>query len=203
MPDSESTLEARIRAADTSALVVYLETKKNSLLAHIERKIGADLRKRIDPEDVFQETILAALRELPTAAGAIEDLSGWLRHLADQRIVDLARHHRAEKRDPRREVSGHQKGADPMAASVELIALLSASMTSASMKAVRGERQVRLQDCLKQFSPESREALRMRYGEGLATKEIAAQLGKSDVSVRVLLSRTLQELQKRLAEETG
>ena len=179
---------------------MYLEANKRTLLAHIERKIGADLRKRIDPDDIFQETVLAALRGLPAAAGNIQDVFGWLRHLAEQRAIDLARHHRAGKRDPRREAPGRQPAADSAAASVEMIALLSTSLTTASMAAVRGERQVRLQACLTGLSTESREALRLRYGEGLATKEIAARMGRSDVSVRVLLSRTLQELQKRLAE---
>jgi len=44
--------------------------------------------------------------------------------------------------------------------------------------------------------PEQREAIRMRYVEGLATKAIAARLGRSDVSVRVMLSRTIQKLQE-------
>ena len=201
--ESDAELEARIRAGQMDALVMYLEANKRALLAHIERKIGADLRKRIDPDDIFQETVLAALRNLPTAAGTIQDVFGWLRHLAEQRAVDLARHHRAEKRDPRREVSGHQQGTDPAAASIELIALLSASLTTASMAAVRGERQLRLQACLSEMSDESCEALRLRYGEGLPTKEIAARLGRSDVSVRVLLSRTVQDLQKRLSEGTS
>ncbi|HEX3313468.1 MAG TPA: sigma-70 family RNA polymerase sigma factor [Gemmataceae bacterium] len=200
---SDAELEARIRAGQMDALVMYLEANKRTLLAHIERKIGADLRKRIDPDDIFQETVLAALRGLPAAAGNIQDVFGWLRHLAEQRAIDLARHHRAGKRDPRREVSGRQPAADPGAASVELVALLSASLTTASMAAVRGERQGRLQACLTGLSPESREALRLRYGEGLATKEIAARMNRSDVSVRVLLSRTLQALQKLLADETS
>jgi RNA polymerase sigma-70 factor (ECF subfamily) len=197
---SEAELEARIRVGQMDALVMYLEAKKNALLAHIERKIGGDLRRRVDPDDIFQETVLAALRGLPTAAGNIEDVFGWLRYLAEQRAIDLARHHHAEKRDPRREVSGHQKGSDPGAASVELIALLSASLTSASSAAVRGERQRRLEECMAELPAESREALRLRYGEGMPTKEIATRLGRTDVSVRVLLSRTLQQLQQSLAE---
>jgi RNA polymerase sigma-70 factor (ECF subfamily) len=34
--------------------------------------------------------------------------------------------------------------------------------------------------------------------DGLPTKEIAERLGKSDVAVRVLLSRTVQKLQQLL-----
>ena len=104
---------------------MYLEANKRALLAHIERKIGGDLRKRVDPDDVFQELVLAAAsRSSSRAAGNIhDDVFGWLHDiLAEQRAVDLARHHRAEKRDPRREVAGRVQGADSAAASVELIA---------------------------------------------------------------------------------
>jgi RNA polymerase sigma-70 factor (ECF subfamily) len=36
--------------------------------------------------------------------------------------------------------------------------------------------------------------------DGLATKEIAERLGKSDVAVRVMLSRTVQKLQQLLGD---
>jgi DNA-directed RNA polymerase specialized sigma24 family protein len=42
--------------------------------------------------------------------------------------------------------------------------------------------------------------MRMRYVDGLATKEIAERLGKSDVAVRVMLSRTVQKLQQLLGD---
>jgi DNA-directed RNA polymerase specialized sigma24 family protein len=40
----------------------------------------------------------------------------------------------------------------------------------------------------------------LRYGEGLATKDVATRLGKTDVATRVLLSRLVQQLQERLEE---
>ena len=42
--------------------------------------------------------------------------------------------------------------------------------------------------------------LRLRYLEGLPSKEIADRLGKSDGAVRVMLTRSLDKLQKLLAE---
>jgi RNA polymerase sigma-70 factor (ECF subfamily) len=38
----------------------------------------------------------------------------------------------------------------------------------------------------------------MRYAEGLPTKEIAAKLGKTDVAIRVLLSRSVRVLEQQL-----
>jgi DNA-directed RNA polymerase specialized sigma24 family protein len=36
--------------------------------------------------------------------------------------------------------------------------------------------------------------------DGLTTKDIAGRIGKSDVAVRVMLSRTVQKLQQLLGE---
>ncbi|MCA9018130.1 MAG: sigma-70 family RNA polymerase sigma factor, partial [Planctomycetaceae bacterium] len=44
-------------------------------------------------------------------------------------------------------------------------------------------------------------AIRLKYVEGLPTKEIAAQLGKSDVAVRVMVSRSMAKLQEILKHE--
>ena len=69
------------------------------------------------------------------------------------------------------------------------------------MAAVRGERQQRLEACLARLPEVSRQVLRLRYGEGLPTRAVAERVGKSHAAVRVLLSRTLQELQRQLQED--
>ena len=56
-------------------------------------------------------------------------------------------------------------------------------------------------DALAELPESDREALRLRYVEGLPTKEIAAKLGKSDGAVRVMLSRAVDKLQQMLGDE--
>ena len=201
MSETEEQLETRIRARDSQALVVYLEMKKLPLLSIIERRLGADLRKRIEPEDVLQEVGMSAISNLANSEDPPNDIFPWLCRTIELRIIDLARHHKAEKRDLRREVSGNQQAAGMENTSGDLIALLSASLTSASMRAVRCERQSKLDECLSELPESTRNVLRMRYGDGLATKEIAKRMGKSDVAIRVLISRTVQDLQKRLVND--
>ena len=45
---------------------------------------------------------------------------------------------------------------------------------------------------------EQRDALRMRYLEGLPSKDIAERLKKTDGAVRVMLTRSLAKLQELL-----
>jgi RNA polymerase sigma-70 factor (ECF subfamily) len=192
-----ASLADRVRQHDPAALAAYLEDRRPALLAFIERRLGSALRGKLEPQDVLQELAVKSLRELPNTDLSTRDPFGWLCHLAEQCIVDGHRHFAADKRAAAKEVPGNVRIGD---GSQDLVALLAASLTSPSMAAVRDERQQRLIDVIAEFPDEHREALRLRYGEGLPTKEVAAKLGKSDVATRVLLSRLVQQLQERLEE---
>ena len=193
MPDP--TLADRVRNRDAAALAAYLEERRPALLSFVERRLGSALRGKLEPQDVLQELAVKALRELPNADLSTRDPFGWLCHLAEQCIVDDHRHFAADKRASGREVPGNIRVGD---GSQDLVALLAASLTSPSMAVVRNERQRRLMDVVATLPEEHREALRLRYGEGLPTKDVAGKLGKSDVATRVLLSRLVQQLQERL-----
>ena len=81
--------------------------------------------------------------------------------------------------------------------------MLSASLTSPTQAVVRNERQARLAEALASFPAEHRELLRLRYGEGLPTKDVATRIGKSEVATRVLLSRLVHRLQELLGPAEG
>jgi RNA polymerase sigma-70 factor (ECF subfamily) len=192
-----ASLADRVRQHDPAALAAFIEDRRPALVAFIERRLGSALRGKLEPQDVLQELAVKSLRELPNTDLSTRDPFGWLCHLAEQCIVDGHRHFAADKRASAKEVPGNVRVGD---GSQDLVALLAASLTSPSMAAVRDERQQRLIDVIAEFPTEHREALRLRYGEGLPTKEVAAKLGKSDVATRVLLSRLVQQLQERLGE---
>ena len=195
MPDEP--LADRVRKRDATALAAFLEERRPALLSFVDRRLGSALRGKVETQDILQELAIKALRELPQADLSTRDPFGWLCHLAEQCIVDDHRHFAAGKRASGREVPGNVRIGD---GSQDLVALLAASMTSPSMAVVRDERQRRLMDVVATFPDDHREALRLRYGEGLPTKEVALKLGKSDVATRVLLSRLVQQLQDRLGE---
>ena len=56
---------------------------------------------------------------------------------------------------------------------------------------------------LSKLSPEQREALKLRYIDNLPSKEIATRLGKSDGAIRVMLTRSLGQLQQLLGPENA
>jgi RNA polymerase sigma-70 factor, ECF subfamily len=193
--DTTDPLVARVRAGESAALGEFLAQQRLPLLAFIERRLGTALRGKVEPQDVLQEVAIKALRELPRTDFTTLDPFGWLCHLAEQCIVDGHRHFAAGKRAAGRETPANAPVGD---SSQDLVALLTASMTTPTQAAVRGERERRLHEALATFPDEHREALRLRYGEGLSTKDIAEKLNKTDVSVRVLLSRLVHRLQELL-----
>jgi RNA polymerase sigma-70 factor (subfamily 1) len=197
MPDQP--LPERVKAGDGSALAAYLEERRPALRAFVERRLGPTLRGKLEPDDVLQELAVKALHELERQP-QITDPFNWLCHLAEQCIVDGHRRFAADKRDAGREVPGNVRVGE---ASQDLVALLAVSLTTPSAAVVRDERQRRLQEALVALPEEHREALRLRYAEGLSTKEVAGRLKKSDVATRVLLSRLVQKLQELLGPGEG
>ena len=104
-----------------------------------------------------------------------------------------------QKRDAGREVPLGSPSGDT--AHAGLIDLLVVSMTTATQAFSRNQRELHLLEALAKLPADQREALRLRYVEGLPSKEIATRLGKSDGAVRVMLTRSLGQLQQLLGPE--
>jgi RNA polymerase sigma-70 factor (ECF subfamily) len=198
--DDDTELEARARGGDSAALAAFIERRRPQLTAYVERRLGPALRRKVEPADVVQETALSALRGAANTDLTDRELFGWLCHLAEERIIDANRHFTAAKRDSGREVSMHGAGSSGGSSAAGLEEWLAASLTTPTQAATRNERQQRLEVALAALPAEGREVLRLRYGEGLPTKEIAGRIGKTDGAVRVMLSRAVQRLRELLDE---
>lgn len=78
--------------------------------------------------------------------------------------------------------------------------MLAAGVTSPSAVLSRDVRLSRLRQTLDAMSDEQRSAVKMRYLEGKTSKQIAEKMGKSDVAVRVMLSRSTKWLEDALSD---
>jgi RNA polymerase sigma-70 factor (ECF subfamily) len=98
-------LIARIHRKDQQALADFITSHRPQLMAFIERQLGTALRRKIESDDVFQETSAEAVRALPTAELGDRDPFSWLCQIAERRIIDLHRRFfGAQKRDAAKEV---------------------------------------------------------------------------------------------------
>ena len=202
MPELDHALVQRIKQGDRDALADFIERRQPQLLAFIVKNLSDAMRRKVEPSDILQEVAISALDAVSGVELGQRDPFNWLCQLAERRIIDAHRKYfGAQKRSADREFGlqapandGDHRG---------FLDVLVASMTSPSQAFSRGQREFRLLQALDELPEESRKALRLRYVEGLPSKEIANRLGKSDGSTRVLLTRSLNRLQQLLKHDSA
>jgi RNA polymerase sigma-70 factor, ECF subfamily len=200
MSDDEDVLVQRIRTGDRDAFLEFVEQKRLPMLAFIERHQSDALKRKVEAQDILQEITLSAVNSFDTMDLSERDPFSWLCQLAERRIIDTHRKYvGAQKRSAKKEVALGAPGGDNDKGG--LIDILVASMTSPSKAFSRGQREFRMLEALEELPEEGRIALQLRYIQGLPSKEIADHLGKTDGAVRVLLTRSLNKLQKILSQD--
>src|SRR5262249_3592971 len=98
---------AQARTGSAESLGQLLMDCRNYLLLAAGRKLGADLRGKINPSDLVQETFLEAQRDFARFHGDNEDeLRAWLYRILLNNLSNVGRHYRnAEKRAIGRELA--------------------------------------------------------------------------------------------------
>lgn len=197
-PTDPTPTERACAPRDPAEFAALMEAERPRLVGFLRSIMSPRLLAQVEPEDLLQEAAAAALAGLATAPLDRYTPLEWLQELCRRRVIDAHRFHfGAQRRDAGRAQSMHAAGDD---GSGGFEALLAASVTSPSAAFSRDVRLGRLHQAIDGLPDEARAAVRLRYGQGLPTKEIAARLGKSDVAVRVLLSRTVRALEQRLED---
>jgi len=197
--DRETLLISRIRTGDREALGDLLQDQRDSLLAFLKHITGAHLLRVVTLEDLYQEVATSAITALEKIANPTLDPDSWLRQLCRRRVADAHRFHFGAERRAANRVQGMGGHGDQSELGLEQ--LLIASITSPSAVVSRDMRMARAAAAIASLGQETAEVIRLRYVEGLGTKEIAEKLGKSDVSIRVLLSRSMSKLSELLADK--
>ncbi len=199
MPLSDDQLVARLKAGDRDALAEFIDRRRPQLTAFIMKRMSDRLRTKVEAADVLQEVTVAALNSLADVELGDRDPFSWLCQQAERRIIDVHRHHfGAQKRAAHGEVGLHAPAAGRDEG--QIADLVAATMTSPSSAFSRRQKEFHMLEALESLPDDARDALRLRYLEGLPSKDIAQQLGKSDGATRVLLSRALNKLQDMLSQ---
>ena len=194
MATEDDNLIRRIRTGDQNAIAELMERYRGQLLATASRKMSDLLKRSVEPDDVVQEAMTYCLKTFIEIDSKALDPMPWVHQVLERKIVDAHRHHAAQKRAADKGVPlGGATDSSP-----GLIDLLIASITSASQAFARNRREERLMIAMQQLTQEQQDALRMRYVENLPSKEIADKLGKSDGAIRVMLTRSLRQLEELL-----
>lgn len=183
----------RARQGERAALSDVLAELRPELLRFVELRLGAELRGRLEPEDLVQQAQLEAARRF----GEWCALTGypfrvWVRLLTAQTLDEARRRNLgAQRRDLRREVALVSASRASTGAVADWLA---ASQTSASETARRHELRARLEEALSSLEEGDRDILTLRQIEGLSNEEAALELGISPAAASKRLVRALTRL---------
>jgi len=173
----------------SQAYVGYLK-----LLARSQ--LDAQLRARISPSDIVQETLLEAHRGFSGFRGQTQaELLAWLRRILVNNLATAVEHHMlAAKRDVRRDISFDHINRSLERSTACLGAMLPASVASPSTAAQRHEDLAGLADALLELPEDYCEVIMLRHWDGLPFGDIATRMGRSAGAVRMLWLRAIEQL---------
>ena len=162
------------------------------------------LARRVDASDVVQDVLIEAAQRLREyLKNPVMPFQLWLRHLAQDRIIDTHRRHRLAQR---RSVDREQPIARPAWAdesSVSLVAHLIDTDRTPTSEAIRHELQRRLASAIDQLSDDDREIVLMRHHEALSNQEVAGLLGLTEAAASMRYLRALRRLRAVLVPDGG
>jgi RNA polymerase sigma-70 factor (ECF subfamily) len=147
----------------------------HDILRYIHRYIFS----REDADDVLVEVFLAAIESSTLFKLSMEEQFAWLLRVARNKVVDYQRKVTRSPALPLNEM---------------LDDLCDADLITPEKALVEQEEVALLRTHLSALPELQQQVLRLRFGDGLRTKEIAARLHKSDGAIRSLLLRSLNLL---------
>lgn len=190
------------RTGNPAAVDQLLGEFREPLRQVVGMRLDPVLARRVDASDIVQDVLLEANQRL------IEYLKSpgmpfhlWLRHLAQDRIIDTHRRHRqAQRRSIDREQS-IQKPAWSDESSVQLAAQLIDGEHTPASAAIRTELQRRLNGALAELNEDDRDIILMRHHEQLSNQDVAATLGLTEAAASMRYLRSLRKLRAVLVPE--
>ncbi len=185
----------RIRVGDTRAMSCLLVASFGALRGAVAAQIDDALAKSgVEPEDVMQETYAAAWPEMANARfDNYAAFLGWLKQIAQRKLIDMHRAVLADKRDVRRQIGGWDVRSGSY---VNLFDCVSGSCSTPSRGAARSEALAIMMVQLVQLPKDYRQVLQWRLIDNLPVPEVARRLDRSEPAVHMLCHRALKKLKE-------
>ncbi len=185
--DPQLLLDAAL-GGNRTALGQLLDHFRSQLRETIDVQVRGPLQRRIDESDVIQQACVRAVEvfDQQFRGTTTEEFWRWLERIQQHTFIDLARTHQAQRRDARQHNS--DVVADEFAGKV----------SSPSQKAMRTEKQQKLEAALLQLPESQQAAVRLRHLEERKIEEVAQLLGKSPAAAAQLIYRGVAALKTLL-----
>ncbi len=190
------------RTGEPGAVDKLLGEFRDPLRKVIGLRLDPAVARRVDASDVVQDVLIEANQRLTEYLKKPDmPFHLWLRHLAQDRIIDTHRRHRLAQR---RSVDREQAIARPAwndESSVSLVAQLIDTERTPTSEAIRMELQRRLTIAIDQLSDDDREIILMRHHEALSNQEVAHALQLTEAAASMRYLRALRRLRTVLVPD--
>ena len=199
-PAKTEELLAGAKRGDASAVNQLMERHRDSLRRMVQLRLDQKIQRRIDVSDVVQDVLIEANRRLADyVANPQMSFHLWLRQIAQDRIIDAHRRHRASaKRSVARERPLAVPSADDRSTMDLAAQLCDSELTPAA--AVAQEEMARcVERAISELPDQDCEIIIMRHYEQLSNQEIAQALGLTEPAASMRYLRAVRRLRELLA----
>lgn len=179
-PTSSFDLVARVKSGDREAFSGLFDKYRRRLAVLIYYRLGADLRASNEIDDIIQETMLRAWRDIDQFRYRTSgSFLSWVASIADHVVIDAARY---GDRECRRAVAVVPLSQAPETADTRTPSRLLSQKEAAAALIAR----------LSALPEDYRQAILLAKIEGLSTAELADRMGRSREAAALLLHRAIK-----------
>jgi RNA polymerase sigma-70 factor (ECF subfamily) len=195
-PEETDSVVDLVRRGNASALETLLAAHRDYLRRVVDLRMNEDLRRRVDPSDIVQETHMEALRRVADYARDPKlSVRLWMRQIAIDRLnMAYRRHVSADKRSLNRELRLPDRSA------MTLARQLIAEADSPSRNVSRDELVRIVRRAVDRLADSDREIIVLQAFEGLNSTESAQVLGIEPATARKRYGRALLRMRRLLVE---
>ncbi len=180
---------AGAKLGDRSALAKLLATCDPRMRARAEAHMDAVTKTKRTPDDVLQETYLQVVRQISRFQGtSLVSFLSWVSVIMDHKLIDAWRAAHCQVRDVDREASVGGPAADSY---WDLFNVIYAESATPSRVVRREEALGALLTCVSDLGDAQREAVQLRFLEGLSVRDAALRMQKTEAAVVALCQRAL------------
>jgi RNA polymerase sigma-70 factor (ECF subfamily) len=178
--------------------MVLLARSRPRLYEYIAHRLPADLARFVDPDDIVQQTHVAAFRRLGMPQSIRpESFHRWLLAIALNKLRNAIKRHRTAKRGGgRARLLPHKRSVED--STIELLDKLAGPGRTPSRSAARREAVKAVQEAISDLPVHYRKAVQLVYIEGYTLGEAAAEMRRTNRAVQGLCRRGLRRLKQRL-----
>jgi RNA polymerase sigma-70 factor (ECF subfamily) len=189
-------LLARVRRGEEPAVRTLLERYLPGLRAFVRLNSGKLVRSKESCSDLVQSACREVLQHAGDFAyGGEAGFKQWLYRTALRKIAHRAEHWQADKRDARREV---EIPPPPDTEDHADLLVCYRAFYTPSQQAVAREELEHVEAAFDRLPDDYRQVIVMAKVLGMSRAEIGAEIGRTELAVRTLLSRALAQLATEL-----